>query len=58
MCNEELFDKEPEEKFDYIDHLVEAMELRKVQEVKPIKTEEIYGICEIMGHSTFETNVA
>ena len=100
MCNGEFLDKEPEEAFDYLDHLaensqswhivnpsegsirsnlannkgkyhlsqeddlsarmasltrkVEAMELRKVQEVKPVKTEEICNICEILGHSTVE----
>ena len=33
---------------------IEAMELRNVQEVKSVKTEEICNICEIIGHSTVE----
>jgi hypothetical protein len=33
---------------------VESMELRKVNEIKLVQKEEVYGICEIMGHATHE----
>jgi hypothetical protein len=33
---------------------VEAMELRKVNEIKVVQKEEVCGICEIIGHTTHE----
>uniref|UniRef100_A0A2N9H0L4 Reverse transcriptase/retrotransposon-derived protein RNase H-like domain-containing protein n=1 Tax=Fagus sylvatica TaxID=28930 RepID=A0A2N9H0L4_FAGSY len=33
---------------------VESMELRKVNEITPVQKEEVCGICEIMGHATYE----
>ena len=33
---------------------VEAMEMRKLRETKSILTEEVCGICDIVGHPTNE----